>query len=234
MSSRKKVVLRDNIHAITKPAITRLARKAGIKSINSLSFEELRIVLKNYLTELLKNVLVFTHHRNATRVNGEDVRNALKITYSPIVQTDYGRVMRREIAHSPGGYKRPIQELLGRPFTRCHIKPGRKSSPTATREFKFKPGTQALRQIRYYQKQPSCFSISQAPFSRLVREIAQSVGLSEKVQFSDEALHLLQLAAENDLTDLLEDANLGLLHADRIRLLPKDIHIAQAIRDRTN
>ena len=45
-AKRHRKVLRDNIQGITKPAIRRLARRGGVKSISGLIYEETRGVLK--------------------------------------------------------------------------------------------------------------------------------------------------------------------------------------------
>ena len=45
-AKRNRMVLRDNIQGITKPAIRRLARRGGVKRISGLIYEEARVVLK--------------------------------------------------------------------------------------------------------------------------------------------------------------------------------------------
>ena len=43
---RHRIVLRDNIQGITKPAIRRLARRGGVKRIAGTIYEETRGILK--------------------------------------------------------------------------------------------------------------------------------------------------------------------------------------------
>jgi len=94
---------------------------------------------------------------------------------------------------------------------------------------KFKPGTVALRQIRYYQKQPGhCFNIPKAPFQRLVREISQD--FKSDLRFSPHAIMMIQIDAESYIVDLFSDANLQAIHAKRVRVQPKDIQLARRIR----
>ena len=45
-ATRHRLVLRDNIQGITKPAIRRLARRGGVKRFSGLIYEETRVVLK--------------------------------------------------------------------------------------------------------------------------------------------------------------------------------------------
>ncbi|KAK4999627.1 Histone H4 [Elasticomyces elasticus] len=46
---RHRKVLRDNIRAITKPDIRRIARRGGVKRISGMIYEETRTVLKERL-----------------------------------------------------------------------------------------------------------------------------------------------------------------------------------------
>jgi histone H4 len=60
-AKRHRKILRDNILGISKPAIRRLARRAGVKRISAMIYEETRGVLKIYLET------VRTSHSNAQR-----------------------------------------------------------------------------------------------------------------------------------------------------------------------
>lgn len=92
---------------------------------------------------------------------------------------------------------------------------------------KFRPGTVALREIRRYQKTTELL-IRRLPFQRLVREIAQD--FKDDLRFQGEALQALQESAEAYLTGLFEDTNLCAIHAKRVTIMPKDVHLAQRIR----
>ncbi|KND01466.1 uncharacterized protein SPPG_03268 [Spizellomyces punctatus DAOM BR117] len=75
---RHRLVLRDNLKGITKPAIRRLARRGGVKRMSLTIYEEVRIVLKKFLTGVLKDSIAYTEHRRAKTVNAMDVVYALK------------------------------------------------------------------------------------------------------------------------------------------------------------
>ena len=94
-----------------------------------------------------------------------------------------------------------------------------------------RPGTVALREIRKYQKSTDLL-IRKLPFQRLVREVAQT--MKADVRFQTHAILALQEAAEAYLTSLFEDTNLCALHAKRITIMPKDIHLARRIRGEDN
>jgi len=82
MSSSKKaarrMVLRDNIQGITKPAIRRLARRGGVKRISGLIYEETRGVLKVFLENVIRDAVTYTEHAKRKTVTAMDVVYALK------------------------------------------------------------------------------------------------------------------------------------------------------------
>ncbi|XP_040599774.1 histone H3-like [Mesocricetus auratus] len=92
---------------------------------------------------------------------------------------------------------------------------------------RYRPGTVALREIRRYQKTTELL-IRRAPFQHLVREIAQ--GFKTDLRFQSSALMALQEACEAYLVALFEDTNLCAIHAKRVTIMPKDIHLARRIR----
>ena len=75
---RHRRVLRDNIHGITKPSIRRLARRAGVKRIAGLIYEETRGVLKQFLENLIRETVTYTEHARRKTVTALDVVHALK------------------------------------------------------------------------------------------------------------------------------------------------------------
>lgn len=77
-------VLRDNIQGITKPAIRRLARKGGVKRINGLIYEEIRDVLRDFLTHTIQDAVIYTEHGRRKTVTAMDVVYALKRRGMPI------------------------------------------------------------------------------------------------------------------------------------------------------
>ena len=113
-------------------------------------------------------------------------------------------------------------------------KAARRSSPTAggvKKPHRYRPGTVALREIRRYQKSTDLL-IRKAPFSRLVRELAQN--LKEKTGadklWMSTAVLALQESNEAYLVGLFEDTNLCTIHSGRVTIQPKDIQLARRIR----
>ena len=96
----------------------------------------------------------------------------------------------------------------------------------------YRPGTVALRKIRWYQKLTELL-IRKLPFQRLVREIAQDLG-KMNMRFQSGAIMALQEASEAYLVSLLEDSNLCTIHAKRVTIMPKDIQLACRNRGERN
>ena len=97
----------------------------------------------------------------------------------------------------------------------------------AKKPHRYRPGTVALREIRTYQKSTELL-IRKLPFQRVVREIAESI--KSDVRFQSSALEALQEASESYLTSVFEDTNLCAIHARRVTITPKDMHLALRIR----
>ncbi|CAL4140751.1 unnamed protein product, partial [Meganyctiphanes norvegica] len=75
---RHRIILRDPIQDITKPAIRRLARRGGVKRISGLIYEETRNVLKIFLEKIIHAALNYTDYSKRRTVTAMDVACALK------------------------------------------------------------------------------------------------------------------------------------------------------------
>ena len=104
----------------------------------------------------------------------------------------------------------------------------RRATPETPRKpRRFRPGHEALKEIRKYQ-QSTEFLIPRMPFQRLVREITRD--LKVDLRFQSTAILALQEASEAYLVGLFQDTNLCALHAKRVTIMPKDIQLARRIR----
>ena len=95
------------------------------------------------------------------------------------------------------------------------------------RPHRFKPGTQALREIRRLQKSTNLL-IPKLPFQRLVRELTQAI--RNDLNYQLKAIEALQEACEIYLTQVFEEAQLCAIHSKRITIMPKDIQLTRKIR----
>ena len=82
------------------------------------------------------------------------------------------------------------------------------------RKFRVKAGTNALREIKRYQKSMTNL-LPRAAFQRVVREIAGQVGGAD-MRFQAQALVALQEATEAYVVGVFEDTNLCAIHAKRM------------------
>lgn len=127
----------------------------------------------------------------------------------------------RDIRKAMGG-KAPRKELIDK---------SQRKQPSYSggivKKRRYRPGTQALREIRKYQKSTELL-IRKLPFQRLVREIAQD--FKNDLRFQSAAILALQEASEAYLVGLFEDTNLCAIHAKRVTIMPKDMQLARRIR----
>lgn len=72
--------------------------------------------------------------------------------------------------------------------------------------------------------------IRKTAFQRLVKEVAEELGLLPGLRFQSGAVSAMQEAAEAYLIQLFQEANFCALHARRVTILPKDLQLARRIR----
>ena len=70
--------------------------------------------------------------------------------------------------------------------------------------------------------------LRKAPFQRLVRELANNY--KEGLRFAGSAVAALQEATESFVVSLLSDTNLCAIHAKRVTIMPRDLHLARRLR----
>ena len=193
---------------IKKNEIKRLAYKAGIMRISSLSLEELQAVSKNKLEELLKDIITYMKHKKRQTVTVEDCLKALPIKMVGVKSRSKG--------------------------LKCKIKGSKRRSKPMKRKSRSRKQS-PLSKIRFYQRQGlSCLTLSKENFRKIVRHIskkyhrpAQLPPGGSDVRFSSESLNLLQSYIEGYIINLLERAKFISIHAKRFTIQPKDIHLAR-------
>lgn len=218
-AQKHRRILRDNIAGITKPAIRRVLRRAGVLRISGLVYEETRGVLKVWLEKIVKDMVIFMEYDRRKTVQTEDLEAALDsngIALAAGINQNAKKTASLQSCNSRG--KSSTKKT---------------KAPAAEGEEKkahrFKPGTVALRDIKKQQKSSDCLAIPKLNFERLVREIAQD--FTEDARFSAPVFGLLQLAAEDYLIDIFESANMCAIHAKRETLFPMDIQLARRIKE---
>ncbi|CAG8467470.1 5573_t:CDS:2 [Dentiscutata erythropus] len=77
-AQRHRKLLRENIRGITKPAIRRLARRGGVKRISADIYENARSALKDFLTDVLRDVVSYVEYERRKTVGVMEILLALK------------------------------------------------------------------------------------------------------------------------------------------------------------
>lgn len=104
-----------------------------------------------------------------------------------------------------------------------------KKKPSGTdRKHRFRPGTVALREIKKYQKDSDVLYIPKLSFNRLVREILQDI-VDEDTRMQKKAVLALQYYIEDYVTNIFKNSQLLAIHAGRVRIDSKDIHLLRHI-----
>ena len=81
----------DIVCDITKPSITRLARRAGVKSVSDDCFNPSRHLIANRLDEIIKNALIINTEHQTKTLMSDNIYDALSLTGCNITQsTDLG------------------------------------------------------------------------------------------------------------------------------------------------
>ena len=108
-------------------------------------------------------------------------------------------------------------------------KKAKKSSGSSgmKKSFRWRPGTVSNYQVRKLQKSTELL-VAKAPFSRLVREVAETHKAGLRFQAS--AVAAIQEATEAFVVSLLSDANLAALHASRVTAMPRDLQLVRRLR----
>ena len=128
----------------------------------------------------------------------------------------------KQTARQSTGGKAPRKKLATKAARKMGDHPSGVKKP-----HRYRPGTVALREIRRYQKSADLL-IRKRPFQRLIREIVQDLKTDLRIQSS--AILALQEASEAYLVGIFEDTNLCAIHAKRVTIMPRDIHLARRIR----
>lgn len=108
-----------------------------------------------------------------------------------------------------------------------HFRPEHGGSASRKKKRRVKPGINALREIRQYQKSTDLL-IPKLPFSRVVKEICHKY--KDGIRWRMQAISALHYAAEAHIVDIFEDAYLCSIHAKRVTLMVRDIQLARRIR----
>lgn len=72
---------------ITKPSITRLARRAGVKSVSDECFSPIRLLIAGHLDELVRAALVVNSEHQTKTLMSDDVYDSLELIGSNVTHS---------------------------------------------------------------------------------------------------------------------------------------------------
>jgi histone H3/H4 len=72
---------------ITKPSITRLARRAGVKSVSDDCFNPIRLLIADHLDELLRAALVVNSEHQTKTLMSDDVYDSFTLLGRNVTQS---------------------------------------------------------------------------------------------------------------------------------------------------
>lgn len=98
-------ILRDTIDGITNPVIKRLAQKAGVKSMSSLVYSEVRTILNKRLGEVLQNLAKIVRSGDRAVVTASDVKETLQFMGNTVYATGKEGDMKKCAGHTSSNGK---------------------------------------------------------------------------------------------------------------------------------
>lgn len=198
-AKKHRKVLRNNIDGMSKPMISRAARRAGVIRIEMGVYDSIRMLIKLFMEKLLKQVVLLVDYERKRTVSFEMVDMAYFFAF--------GR-------HYIGGEKTPITG--GVSDVKQYV--GRKDG------VRRKMGTAALAEVRFYQKNSDSTIIPFEPFARLTREVAQDY--KDDLRFSESSINLMRFLLEEYLVAIFDIANDFVVHSNRRTVETKDVALA--------
>lgn len=140
------------------------------------------------------------------------------------------------VAVAPHVARKAMASKKGLPMGAMAAKYVAPGSGGVRKKRRYRPGTVALREIRHYQKTDDLL-IRKLPFQRLIRELANDMVSMGKfpngIRWQSNAVMALQEALEAYVVHLFEDSNITAIHAKRVTVMVKDIHVTRRVRGET-
>ena len=215
--------LRNNIQGLTEPAIKRLLRQAGVKGASHTIYQTIRDVIRVKMETIISVVVTVTQCYRRKTFEPYILYAACEILNIPLVATvsisSNGNLVANSSFRSCSNYQ---GQLTRNSTTQSKSKPHR-----------WRHGTVALREIKYYQKLSNSLVFPHLPFYRLIGEIVREFS-DNGIRLSKRFVYLLQLIIENYSRDLLQDVNLIAIHSNRVVVYPKDVRLARVIYGERN
>lgn len=97
------------------------------------------------------------------------------------------------------------------------------------KKHRYRPGTVSIREIKKLQKSSNVLTFAKHPFEKLIRKIVDK-NTNEQIKISKEVFITIQYFMEQQLIQLLQQANFAAIHAGRVKLISSDINFILNIK----
>jgi histone H3/H4 len=97
------------------------------------------------------------------------------------------------------------------------------------KKHRYRPGTVSIREIKKLQKSSNVLTFAKHPFEKLIRKIVDK-NTNEQIKISKEVFITIQYFMEQQLIQLLQQANFAAIHAGRVKMISSDINFILNIK----
>jgi histone H3/H4 len=212
---KTKKNLKNSVSHITEPALQRILRRAGVKRISNKVYNHLRKEIRAYLDKILFKVILITQHDGRKTVQIKDLETGLYMCKIYL------------LAGINQNAKRTVSLISCNSRKKSSIKHKISEKSDKETHHRFKPGTVAMKQVKFQQKNSNYLAIPKNNFVNLVKEY---ISINEpNMRFASGVYDLLQLVVENHFISLARNANMIALHAKRETLYSKDLELSTRV-----
>jgi histone H3/H4 len=200
---------------MSKPAIKRLLRRASVKRASDDVYECIRNYSNDFLDKFIKDITIILEYDDRKKIKTQDVELAMEIEgiFSAIGLNKNNETTSFKSIKSRHRSKKSHNDSL--------------NDDDNNKSRKFKSGTVAMAEIKYYQKNSDSLAIPKSNFRRYIRAIAYKY--KDDIKFSKNAVELIQYVTENNIVELCNKSNLCAIYTERQTLTGSDIVFAQKL-----
>lgn len=202
---------------ISNPALQRITHRAGVERASSDIYDELRAIMRDYTSGIVRNAKIYAEHDNRKTVYTRDLEAALKLKNKFLVAG---------INPSTSQTYKSCNSVGKTCATKKSTTTSEAASSSDKKPRRYRPGTQARRAITRQQKYSEHLAIPKANFERLARSVIED----STFRFSNGVIDLLQIAVESYLIDICRVAYILSKHANRKTMSKSDITVVFQIR----
>jgi histone H3/H4 len=206
--------------AISNEAIRRLMRRAGVTRWSDAVHRHVRVLLLDYLCEVVGKSLIYANHARIGEITSEFIQQAVKLQPGRRLYVDTKKMYDKDITQDSKAFI----------CDRVHLTAQKYGA-------QYKPGWAAIMEVQRSQKGTDLLLRSR-PFKHLIDQlgrgfvgcICDSSARHYFIRFKSCAVRALHEAVQDYIVHLMGDALQSALFAKRTLLYPRDIMFTRRIR----